>query len=291
MQKAGTSSLFELIAEHPQVARPKEKELQFFTKEKFNWRKPDYEEYNRSIQWKPSSAIAGEGTPRYLFWPQAMERIRAYNPDMRIILSFRDPIERAFSHWSMAKGNAGIEADFGQAITNGWATHWPRTAKEAGKGRGHTLVSRGFYGEQVEHALTLFDRDQFLLLDYHRVFTDLGPTLQRIAAFLGLDPFAELPTEQHVLPAPKDLVADAPTGRDVSALAGLYAADLRRFAELSGFDISRWPTTQVLAGTLDPDELASRLAERAELITPEPRPSVPMEEANRGGQRTMESSR
>ena len=40
----------------------------------------------------------------------------------------------------------------------------------------------------------------------------------------------------------------------------LYADDLAVFDQLSGLDTSDWPTTRILAGTLDPAELAAKLA-------------------------------
>jgi hypothetical protein len=52
----------------------------------------------------------------------------------------------------------------------------------------------------------------------------------------------------------------APTASDLVSLAHLYAADLAVFGQLSGLDISEWPTTRILAGTLDPEELAAKLA-------------------------------
>jgi len=89
VQKAGTSSLFALLSEHSQIARPRAKELHFFDDETVDWRDPDYDEYERKIKWRSSSIIAGEATPRYVFWPGAMERIQVYNPSMKVILSFR----------------------------------------------------------------------------------------------------------------------------------------------------------------------------------------------------------
>ena len=273
VQKAGTSTLFALIRAHPQVAEPRAKELHYFSNDKYDWKNPDYREYDKRIRWRDDAVIAGEATPRYLFWRRAMIRMQAYNPDMRIILSFRDPIERAFSHWAMAKDRHETHADFAESVWTGWAVRWPRNPKEAGKGvEGATIVSRGFYGQQLRHALGLFPREQFLLLDYHTVFADLPATLDRIATFIGVDPFPEMPTERRVRAAPERLVADPPTGIHIAALARVYDQDLRSFSKLSGIDVSAWPTSRVMAGTLDPDEFAATLAKKARLVTPDTAP-------------------
>lgn len=270
VMKGGTTSLFALISKHPQVAHPRRKETHFFTDDTRDWANPNYVGYHRKIRWRESSVIAGEATPRYLYSASAMERINAYNPDMLILVSFRDPIERAFSHWAMAKGRDEAQPDFSQAVRDGWATRWPRTRVESKGTRKWpgSLVSRGFYHAQLTHALGLFARDQFLLLDHRLVFAELEATLDRIAQFIGVAPFTEMPTPEHERAAPQRLRAAPPSADDVSALAELYATDLAGFAETSGVDVSAWPTVRVLAGSMDPGDFAAALTDRAELLPP-----------------------
>ncbi len=59
-----------------------------------------------------------------------------------------------------------------------------------------------------------------------------------------------------------------PSGTDLSTLAEHYAPDIAAFADLAGFDVSNWPTSRVIAGTLDPGEFAAALADCARLIRP-----------------------
>ena len=42
--------------------------------------------------------------------------MRAYNPEMRLVASFRDPIERAFSQWSMGRKQKNVYPEFSEAI-------------------------------------------------------------------------------------------------------------------------------------------------------------------------------
>ena len=79
---------------------------------------------------------------------------------------------------------------------------------------------------------------------------------------------SSLPRFEHVPPlrnryAGAELVTGtAPTADDLARLAAVYARDLALFEELSGIDTSAWPTRLVLAGTLDPGELAARFARK-----------------------------
>jgi hypothetical protein len=112
-QKAGTSSLFDLLRKHPGVCPGPRKEWHYFDDEKRSWEDPDHSGY-----WAPGRSerqrIAIDGTPSYMFWPHAMERMRAYRPDMRLIVSLRDPIERGFSHWAMYFGKLASFPSFSE---------------------------------------------------------------------------------------------------------------------------------------------------------------------------------
>ena len=213
IQKAGTTSLYWTICAHDQVAPAKKKELHFFDDEKIDWSNPPYERYHRKIKSRKTAVIAGEASPRYLFWPGALERMWAYNPEMRIILSFRDPIERAFSHWTMAAGKRGWKWDFSETIRQGRDSPWPRPWREYRSNTAKTIVSRGYYGAQLAHALEVYPEEQFLLLDFHRLFANLETSLDRVTRFLGVRPFAKPPDIPAANTAVQNLVAQPTDGR------------------------------------------------------------------------------
>jgi hypothetical protein len=267
VQKAGTSSLFDLLRKHPEVCPGPRKEWHFFDDEKRSWERPDYSDY-----WAPGRTerqrIAIDGTPSYTFWPHALERMHAYRPDMRLIVSLRDPIERAFSHWAMYFGRLSSFPSFSQLaqgppraalidrIPDGW-NHL--------RMRRWSMIPRGLYGSQVRRGLDLFAREQWLFLDFHRFVGDHCETLDRTTAFLDLEPYSHEPRLRVIQSTRADLVAPPPTAADVSRLAELYAGDLDLLTRLSGLDVSAWPTRLVLEGKLDASDLADRLARRAGL--------------------------
>ena len=269
VQKGGTSTLNAMLARHPEIANSRPKELHYFDRERRGWDPPDYDAYHPGFRWSEAATIAGEATPNYVFWPGAMERIRAYNPEMKIILSFRDPVERAFSAWSMLMDRTDETPDFTDAITLVRPTRWPQTAAEAGAPSG-AFVGRGYYAQQLTRVLELFPRDQLLLLDYHHAFADLRTTVDRMTDFLGVARFAEEPPEIHRRSQPTTLHASPPTAEDVAGLVALYAEDLDAFGRLSGLDVSAWPTAKIARGQLAAADLATRLAAKA---TFSPRPA------------------
>jgi hypothetical protein len=160
VQKGGTTALFEYLAVQGGVRLPKSKEVHFFDDETQDWGRPDLARYHGLFP--PGDGPAGEATPIYCYWPGSLERIAAYNPDMRIVLLLRDPVARAWSHWRMEYARGAEREPFAWCIRDGRRRLFD--ADPWGHHREFSYVERGFYGEQVARLLELFPRDQVLVL-------------------------------------------------------------------------------------------------------------------------------
>lgn len=262
VQKAGTSTLSQTLDRHPQISRAPRKELQFFTREDVDWSAPPYDDY-RCPQRKPGQVLAGDATPAYLWWPHALERMHAYRPQLRLIVIFRDPIERAFSHWTMMRQRHPQTPDWPELIS----TFRPRTLPtEVPAGvtpmrfKHWSAVARGYYAEQLDRGFALFPREQWLVLEFRSMLADFSPTVDRVTDFLEIDRFRAVPPLRRTLAGPEIVAGTAPMGQDLQTLAELYADDLGRLPALSGLSVEAWPTQQILDGRLDPAELADRFA-------------------------------
>jgi hypothetical protein len=179
--------------------------------------------------------LAGEATPIYTWWPKAAERIQAYRPDVKLIVLFRHPGERAFSHWVMETARGRETVSFSEAIRAGRA----RLAEGEEALRTFSYVERGFYAGQAELLLSLFGPAQLLFLRCEDLRDHHAVTLDRICAFLGIAPFEQAPTAAYVTPVE---VASVPliAAEDREHLAALYRADIERTAALTGLDLSAW---------------------------------------------------
>ena len=229
-QKGGTTALFDYLGDYPDVALADEKELHFFDDETQDWAAPDYGAYHAHFP-PPDGRPCGEATPVYCYWPRSLERIAAYNPAMKLILVLRDPVQRAWSGWRMEYSRGPETHPFAWCIREGrqrmfesdpWGHHLE-----------YSYVERGFYGEQIERLLSLFPREQILLLTSDALHSDPGKTLGQVRAFLGLGPApAPMPRDVHVgaeMDYPSDL-----TPEDVAYLREVYARDAERLAALTG---------------------------------------------------------
>lgn len=230
VQKAGTTALFDYLADEPGVAPSRVKETHFFDDETQDWSRPDYGVYHGHFD-LPDGRLRGEATPIYSYWPNALERVRAYNPAMRIILILRDPVARAWSHWRMEYARGVEREPFSWCIRLGRQRLFD--AEPWGHHREYSYVERGFYAEQVERLFALFPREQVLILRAEDLRADPGAVLERTRRFLGLPQGpAPIAREAHVgaeMDYPSELTAE-----DEDLLRRIYARDQARLRTLAG---------------------------------------------------------
>jgi hypothetical protein len=183
VQKCGTSWLSQMIRQHPDVFTPNIKELHFFNKQ-YN--------YYRGIEWYRnffsgySNEIAiGEFTPNY-FWicqdneesdesgrvPDVPALIKKQYPSMKLILIFRNPIDRAISAYFHHIGARRISP----------ATKLSEVWQHYG------IFSMGLYYSQLCEWLKYFPLKQFLILIYENdIVKNKEETLRIVYRFLGVD--------------------------------------------------------------------------------------------------------
>ena len=203
--KAGTTALHAALSRHPGLYLSPIKEPKFFltdgppparggpgdalTYREHVWQRDRYEAlFDAALPGVPR----GESTPLYLYDRAALRRVRDLIPAARLIVILRDPVERAHSNWTHL-WSAGLEPepDFVRAcgeeerrIAAGWASFWHYTGL-------------GMYGAQLDHAFSVFPREQVLVLRYRRLVDEPAATLDRICAFLGAETgvVTEIPRE------------------------------------------------------------------------------------------------
>jgi hypothetical protein len=188
-QRAGTTSLYRYLAEHPAVAPPVRKEIQYFSLH-----------HERGDQWYRSHfPLAGRGrktfeaTPYYLFHPAAPARASATVPGAKIIALVRDPVARAFSQWqhnaSRGLEHLGFEAAL-DAEAERLAGEEERLAADTSyRSDAHRLwsyMARGRYADQLERWLAHYPRERILVLRSEDLYEHPGPTYARSLEFLGL---------------------------------------------------------------------------------------------------------
>ena len=107
-QKAGTTALHQFLSKHPDIFMSEPKEPMFFCtdmhKESDVWyKKANHFPYRTESQfmslfssWKDQK-VAGESTTQYLDSKDAAENIHRFNPDAKIVIMLREPVDYLYS--------------------------------------------------------------------------------------------------------------------------------------------------------------------------------------------------
>ncbi|RDJ32193.1 MAG: sulfotransferase [Crenarchaeota archaeon] len=110
MARAGTTTLANYLNQHPDVYIPPQKEIHYFIKEPQDGIQgpknlSDYLEIFRDAG--PAIAI-GDASVTYYSSPSAPKLIYDFNSESKIIITVRDPVDRAYSAW-LARWSMGYE--------------------------------------------------------------------------------------------------------------------------------------------------------------------------------------
>lgn len=234
-QRAGTTSLYSYLTEHPRIASAKKKEVHFFDRRYTHG--PRW--YRRQFPWwlrlRPE-VVTGEASPYYIFHPAVPQRVHDVCPDVKLIVLLRDPVDRAYSHYQLIRRRGREDLSFDEAIRAEPA----RLAGEEEKlldpsyhsfNHQHlSYVSRGFYIDQILAWTRYFPLQRFLFLKSERFYEDPTTTLHKVFAFVGVQPIDLATYEVHQRGAYTD---DMPPETRAS-LRDLYAPHNQRLYELLG---------------------------------------------------------
>lgn len=231
VQKAGTTALHDFLAKHPHVALPRDQALHFFDKEEHFTSEPDYRvlhgNFDPGWRWR----IAGEVTADYVYYQPALERIARYNPKMKLIISLRDPTDRAFSHWNMRRAKGNESLDFVDAIKRD-----QEQRSSSSEMRGNAHIDRGLYSAQMERVFRLFPREQVLVIKYENFRADYSATVDRLFDFLGVHRLRGLKNEQrNVGPYTRKITAE-----ERQYVCAIFEEDISKLEALLGWDCSDW---------------------------------------------------
>jgi Sulfotransferase domain len=230
VQKAGTTALHDFLAQHPHVALLRDQALHFFDKEEHFKSAPDYRILHGNFKPGRRWRVAGEVTADYLYYPRALNRIAQYNPEMKLVISLRNPTERAFSQWNMRRDKGQEQLDFVDALKRDQEIGvWQRP-------RGNAYIARSLYSPQLEAVFDLFPREQVLVLKYEEIRRDPAPVVDRLFDFLGVKRLGRFKNKKrNVGSYSRKLSAEE---RDFAA--GLFDEDINRTEKLLGWDCSDW---------------------------------------------------
>ncbi|MCS3626928.1 hypothetical protein GGP53_000753 [Salinibacter ruber] len=173
----------EMLRQHPEICIPQKKEVHFFNKK---------ENYSKGVGWYErhfeacTGSVCGEATPNYL-WTSNSERerqesgrtenipklIRNTYPNLKFIVSLREPVDRAVSAYKTLIRGGHISPS--RSITE--VSHR------------HGIITMGDYETHIRRWFEYFSPSQFLFLVFEEeIKENRQNTIQKIYRFLDVDP-------------------------------------------------------------------------------------------------------
>ena len=201
-QKAGTTSLFEYLRRHPQLALPASKEIPYFSHDRRYG--GDWDEYlAKAFAFADTESRWGTVTPHYMSGgiyegsvpgpPPASDertvplRIHERLPGVRLVALIRDPVERARSHHAMAVMNGWERRDFPTAVRELLSPDALDAARRVVSETTGYIVW-GEYGRILRGYLDVFPREQLLVQFTAELRSAPAVVVRRVYDFLGVDP-------------------------------------------------------------------------------------------------------
>jgi hypothetical protein len=193
--KAGTTSVWRQLKQHPQIFMHPKKQLNFFALEgeDLGFRGPgpadstlhsitSIDAYRAQFDEVTNETAIGEASNLYLYSAGAAGRIRHYLPHAKLIAILRHPADRAYSRFLhlVREGREQI-TDFGLALE-----------EEEKRVRDHWwpdfhYVRMGLYHAQLKPYFELFPRSQLRIYLHEDLKSDLNGVLRDVFRFLEVD--------------------------------------------------------------------------------------------------------
>ena len=163
---------------------PELKEVNFFFDALEYARGPEH--YSRYFTAAREGAICGEASPGYICHPRAPQRIARTLPRAKLILTVRDPVDRAYSqYWDNRRHLREPKA---------FSTYLETPLHQTFNPSLRNYFSRGLYSVYLARYLALFPRSQLLIIQFNELKNDPAAVFRRCFEFLGVSPDFDSPS-------------------------------------------------------------------------------------------------
>ena len=208
--KAGTTSLYHYLRQHPQIYLSPIKEPCYFASEiraenydstlhrhqqgqsrqlphltndgrRSGWLVSEWKDYGRLFKDVEAETAIGEASAAYLWSETAAGNIASCNPDARIIMILRDPSERAFSQYLHQLAVGLIRSTFREHLERCMRNDDQKLSVY------YPLLEVGLYHRQVKRYLELFPGNHIQIYWYEEAWARPDRLLSDIFQFLAVD--------------------------------------------------------------------------------------------------------
>jgi hypothetical protein len=240
--KGGTTAAITNFNKHPQISIVK-KEIHYFDKK---------QDYQRGEDWYKShfdysKKMVGDKAPDVMYMYSCLELLQMTNPQVKILLFLRNPIDRAYSHWKMTRDYFGNKDSFEYCVNDELQNRMGENRLYNVAFRNH-FIQRGFYYEQLIEILKYFPKDNIYIVISEKVRMNMDYYYQKIFNFLDVDEFHTEFVENFVSKKNNTLNKECDNDNDNlnkrcklhKFLKKLYSDDVKKLEDYLGYKTDWW---------------------------------------------------
>jgi hypothetical protein len=237
-QRCGTSYLYTLLDEHPQIemAKPLAPEPKYFLRGDFaSLNRADYEA--RYFGKKPGAKRWGEKSTSYMDHDSAAERIASWYGDAQLIFLLRHPAARAVSNYFFSRKNGLENLPMAQAFAEEGRRRdaYDRAMVSTSP---FAYLERGNYIKRLRVYERHFERKQMLVLIQEEVIGNVGQ-VQALYRALGVEEAFIPPSIRKVINS-DDVPSERPGAETWDFLERSFAQSIAELEDYLGRGITAW---------------------------------------------------
>jgi hypothetical protein len=190
--RCGTTALYTYLSEHPNIFMSEVKELNYFASDFPNVQKISFKSPNDYLKLFARAddrhLAVGEASPFYLFSKVAFENMHSFDPQARIILSLRNPVDFIQSYHQL---NLSLLREDEPDLARAWdlqdlrreGQRLPKSTREP------ALLMYGEIGKfskYIQRLFTIFPREQVKVILLEDLATDTWATYEDILRFMNV---------------------------------------------------------------------------------------------------------
>ena len=202
-QRCGTTYLWGLLKQHPQIFMSEEKETQYFG-ELLQDKGYPIQQYKHHFAAVRNEIAIGEASVENMFLDGIAPLIsQTLGNNIRLIFLLRNPIDRAYSHYWMMIAKYREYLPFEKALR----AEPHRIHRSFHDLRSYSYISRGYYATQIQRYLRYFPRERMLFLLSDDLYNHTDQTLSSICRHLGVTEHFrfEKSVDKYSMPIPKNI--------------------------------------------------------------------------------------
>lgn len=188
--KSGTTTLYSYLEQHPDVFLAK-KEIYYFCYDLgFRTPRPDENIYLNYFADARNQKIIGDASVFYLLSPGAAQQIKGFNPEAKVIIMLRNPVQMVYSLHSenLSNGDEDIES-FESALdaekSRRMGNHIPRYHNAPLEALYYSNVAK--YYEQVLRYKSVFGEDKMHIIFFDDFIADTENEYRKVLKFLEIE--------------------------------------------------------------------------------------------------------